>query len=118
MNFSNIQGLVSPTGLPAPNNGFDVLHLAECGLRNRIMLKRRCRVSNDKPVGVESKAAEIRRLEERMRTDEEDSEVLRVAHARVDELTAQRALLAAGTLRAKADRDTMADRICELGLLQ
>lgn len=38
MFLSNIQGLVSSAGLPAPDNGLDVLHLVEGSLRDRLIL--------------------------------------------------------------------------------
>lgn len=40
--LDNIQGWVRLSGLPAPNNGLDVLCLAECGLCDRLLLIELC----------------------------------------------------------------------------
>lgn len=63
---------------------------------------------------AESRLAEFRQLEKSVHEAEEDLEALRVAHARVDELTAESASLTAGTDQAKAERDTLSARVRKL----
>lgn len=53
-------------------------------------------------------------MEARLRGARKDLEALYVARAIVDELTAERASLTAGTESAKAERDSFAALICEL----
>lgn len=50
---------------------------------------------------LESEVAEVGHLEEPISAPEEDMEALRVVRMRVDELTAERASLTAGTEKAK-----------------
>lgn len=115
MVLGNIQGLVILVGLLASdNNGLNVLRLAECGLSDyAALIKQRLVLTREWAEAV-LKVSELRRLEERVCTDGEDSGALRAARARVNELTAERASLTSGTEQAKGERDTLAPRICKL----
>lgn len=111
---SSIQGLMSCAGLPTSDNGLDVLSLAECDLRYLLTLRELRQVLSSERGEAESRAVEVRRLEERMSVAEDDLESLRVACVRVDKLTAERASLAAGTDPAKLESGTLAARIRDL----
>lgn len=99
MVLSNIQGMVSRVGLLAPDNGLDVLHLAELGLCDRITMIELRWVETSEWAESELRMAEVCRLEEQVRTAEEDLEALGKERARVDELTTERASLTVGTER-------------------
>lgn len=60
----------------------------------------------------------VRRLDERLRAAERDSGALRASRARVDKLTADRALLTSGTERAMAERASWPPVFANWGLLQ
>lgn len=105
--------MISRTGLPARDTGLDVLHVTEGGLRDRITLVELSRVLTNERAEGELWAAEVSSLE-CVRADKEDSELLCVVRARVDELTAERALLTAKTVQEIAEGDTLAARIGEL----
>lgn len=49
-----------------------------------------------------------------MHTADADSEVLRIGHTRVDELTAERVSLSAGAERKDPEHETFATCVCEL----
>lgn len=65
-------------------------------------------------VEVKLRRAKVCRLEERVHATEENSNGLRVSHARVGELEAVLASLTAGTAYEMAGRDTLGARIREL----
>lgn len=112
--LDNIQGFVICPGLTALESGLDILHLLEYGFCDRLtLIKLRRSMSSERPE-AESRVAEIRLLEERMRAMDADMEALCVAHVRVDELTAERASLNAGVEQAQEERDILENRIREL----
>lgn len=114
MVLDNIRGLVRPVGFSVPDNGLVVLHHAECGLLDRFTLIELRHVMSSAWAQEESRVAEIRRLEERVRATDADTEELRVANAHVDEVTAERAPFAVGDEQAQAERDPLANRISEM----
>lgn len=87
--LSNIQGLVICAGFPAPDSGLDVLRTAECSLHDGLTLMELRRMLANEWAEAESKMAETRRFGERLHADEEDSEAIREARVRVDDLTAE-----------------------------
>lgn len=116
MVLSNIAGLISCERLSAPGKGLDVLCFAESGLHDCLKLMILYLVlANDwgKP---RLRMVEVGRLQERVRAAEEDSRALCVARACIDELTAAHTSLIVGIGQAKAECDTLAVRICELGV--
>lgn len=114
MVLSNMQDLIIRATLPVADNGLDVLRLAEWCLHDLLTLIERRGVSTNNWAMVESRMAEVRRLEEHVRAAEDDSGVLCLAHARIDELTADRASFTAGTGQAMAEQDILAARIRKL----
>lgn len=112
--LSHIQGLVSRVGWLAPDNGLNVLCIAECGLHERLTLIELRQVLASKRVETEWRGAEAYQLDERVHEAEEDSEVLRAMEARVDELPAACASLIVGTEQEMIERDTMDTSILEL----
>lgn len=115
MVFSNIQSLVSRAGLPALHSALEALRKAECRLRDYSTLMELRQVLENKRTEVESGAAKICRLEGRDRAVEKNCEPLPLALVLVNELTAEGALLATRTEKAKVERDILAFRICKLG---
>lgn len=107
----NIQYLVSRAGLPAPDNVLDALPLAESGLRDHLVLIMLPQVLTSEWAEAKSRMAKVCHLEESVCTAKEDSEALRVAHAHVHELMAERVSLTAGTKQAKAECGTSGARI-------
>lgn len=79
--------------------------LAKCNLRDRLGFIEIRRVLAIEQAEAESRMAEALRLEERVHMDEEDSKVLRVVRACVDELTAEGAPLTSRTEQAKQSVD-------------
>lgn len=65
-------------GLLAPYNGLDVMRLAECGLRDRLMLVVIPWVLTSLRTEVESGKAEVLCLEEQVHAAEEESEAFQV----------------------------------------
>lgn len=118
MVVSNIQCLVSRTGLPACDSVLDVLRLAECSLHDCLELIDLSRVLSREPAEAKSKMDKVRRLEERLHAAEDDSDALRMACMRVDELTAERSLLNAGTEHTNAERGPLAPLFANCRLLQ
>lgn len=102
--LSIIHGLVSHVRFLAPYSGLDVLRLAECCLRDTLMLMELHRMLTNERVGMEPGAAEVGRLKNRVHAAEEDSKSLRVAHVRVNELTAERAWLGAENEQSKLSK--------------
>lgn len=98
------RGLVSRVGLLVLHDRLDVLRIVEDGLPDYLTLTELRWVSKSEKAKVESRMAEVQRLEEPVRTAEEDSEVLRVARVRVDELMSERASFTAETDQAKKSK--------------
>lgn len=94
-------------GLPAPHTSLDVLHLAECSLRDCLMVMGLHRVLANEPVEVEFRMAEVRMFEGRGSSAEENLEALHLAHARVNQLMDEYASFCAGTEQAMAEWDTL-----------
>lgn len=114
MILSNIQDLVSGVGLPASDNGLNVLRLLGLGLRDRLTILRLRSVLINEWAEEDSRVAEIPPVEECVRATDEYLESLRVARASVDELTDERASLTAGAEQAKAAHDAL--KSCTRGL--
>lgn len=106
--LSNVQGLVSRVGFPAPRSGLDVLHLTECGLCDLFALIKLRRVLKSEGAELESRMAEVRLLEKRVCMADGDLGAFRVARVLVDELTSERASLTTRTEQVNAEGDTLA----------
>lgn len=110
----NIQSLIGRAGLRAPDNGLAVLCLVENGFHDRLpLMDLRLALTNDW-ADLQSRLFKARRLEERVRETEDDSEGLRVLLARVDELTAGSESMTTGTEQEKEKCDTLATHIRDL----
>lgn len=82
MVLSNIQDWVGCARPLVYYNVLDLLCLAECGLRDSLMLIALRWVSTNARGGAESRMAELCRLKERRRAADDDSKVHGVVHAR------------------------------------
>lgn len=81
------------------------MRLAECAIRDHLSLVELHWVLTNDLAGAESRTSVIWDLEKCVRAAEEDSELIRVERALVDELTAEGLLLGAGTEHSKAELD-------------
>lgn len=90
--LADIQGLVSCAGLQSLDNGLDVLRLAVCGFCDRITLLELHLVMTNEWAGAESRAADVRHLEQPVDAAEQDSESLGSQLGHVEDTTAERAL--------------------------
>lgn len=68
--FSNMQSLVSRAGLLAPLIGFDVFCLVECDFCDHLKLVELHLLLTNERDEAESRAAQVRRLEERLHATE------------------------------------------------
>lgn len=112
--LDNIRGLFRRAGFLTPDSGLDVLGLTECSLRDRLTLIQLCQKMSREQAEAETRMADIRQLQEREQTTDQDAEALRVAPARADDLTSQRVSLDVGLEQAQAQRDNLEDRIGKL----
>lgn len=90
------------------------MRLVECGFFDGLRIMKFCRMGHNKWAQAELRMMQARRLEERMRSAEENSEVVCLARTRDGLLMAECASLTAAVQHAKAECDTMAARIWEL----
>lgn len=104
--LDNMQRSPSRVGLLATDRGFDVLHLVEYLLRDYLRLTKLRLVLVSDRAEASWRMAKVRFLEERVCEVEEDSDVLPVARARVDESRVASASLTTRTKQGEEERDT------------
>lgn len=112
--LSNIRYLVGHAGLLILDNDLDVLRIVQCSLSACLTLIELLYVLTNGQTALESRLAEVHRLEERVRVTEDDSEALYMAHVRVNELMSGCASLTAVNEHAWMEGDTLAACVCEL----
>lgn len=85
----NISYLLIHAGLMVPVKGLNVLHLAECGLFDRLTLMQLRGVLTNKQAETESRMPDALCLEEPLCAVDEDSESIRVMRACVDKFSGE-----------------------------
>lgn len=94
----------------------DVLHLAKCGLPDRLTLMELCRLLINERAKAEPTTAKVHCLEEQVCAAEEYLESHCVVRGHVDRMTDERAPLNMETDQVEAECHPLADRIRELAV--
>lgn len=92
--------------MPASVYGLYVFELAESRAHDRFKLVELRQMLTRELAEPEWRTADVRSLEERMHTVQLNLDALQAAHACVDELASELAILSAGTEQEKAERNT------------